>query len=155
MSYEDAVFGDFMEDYWDVLEDIMEKRVGEEAESDHAMKKARKGSKHITDEQLSRSVWGMMLAHPDIKEPNSRMGLKFRLRFRVPYSVFKEVLVPRCIADDVFECKRQTQLQVEIKVLICLRILGRGHDFDTLNEISLVPKSTCHAVYNKFIKNFS
>jgi hypothetical protein len=41
------------------------------------------------------------------------------------------------------------------KLVVCLRILGRGHDFDTVNEISLVPTSTCHYVFKKFVARFA
>jgi hypothetical protein len=136
MNLGDDEFGEFMDDYWDTLEDFMEEDIGEEEDVCPSLKRKRKGSKHITDEQLSQSIWGLMLAHPDVKDPESKIGKKFRLRFRVPYPLFKAILVPICIEENIFECKRQSQIQLEIKLLVCLRILGRGHDFDTLNEIS-------------------
>jgi hypothetical protein len=47
--------------------------------------------------------------------------------------------------------RRESQIPIQYKVLICLRIMGRGHDFDTSKEISLVPTSTCHHLFYKFI----
>ena len=51
--------------------------------------------------------------------------------------------------------KKKSQIGVEYKILVCLRILGRGHDLDSVNEISLIPTSTCHYIFKQFIYNFS
>ena len=73
MNLGDDEFGEFMDDYWETLEDFMEEDIGEEEDVCPSLKRKRKGSKHITDEQLSQSIWGLMLAHPDVKDPESKM----------------------------------------------------------------------------------
>ena len=90
-----------------------------------------------------------------MNDPNSYEGKKFRMRLRVPFSIFHQVLVPQFISENIFETKSRSQIGVEFKILICLRILGRGHDFDTVNEISLIPTSTCHYIFKKFVNTFA
>ena len=63
---------------------------------------------HVNEEILSKSIWGQMLQHPDIAVPNSYTGMSFRLRFRVPYCLFKNVLVPECIAKNVFNERKKS-----------------------------------------------
>ncbi len=45
---------------------------------------------------LWQSSWGRLLSHASISDPHSWVAKKFRRRFRIPYSVFKNVLVPMC-----------------------------------------------------------
>ncbi len=55
---------------------------------------------------------------------------------------------------NVFNMKNCSAIPLEFKVLIVLRILARGNDFDTISELSLVPLSTCHRIFVTFIKSF-
>ena len=48
------------------------------------------------------SVWGKLLLDPNIENPNSGPAKKFRRRFRVPYPLFKDVIVPQCDEKNVF-----------------------------------------------------
>ena len=38
--------------------------------------------------------WGRILSNPRVKDPESREGKLFRLRFRCPFALFEEVLMP-------------------------------------------------------------
>ena len=40
--------------------------------------------------------WGLDMRNPDIEDPDSALGKKIRLRFRVPFAMFKEILLPMC-----------------------------------------------------------
>ncbi len=107
-----------------------------------APKKKRFRGPSLTHVQLEESVWGQMLNHPDIDDPTSYVAMKFRLRFRIPYGVFKHVLIPICIKENIFDLVRKSRIPIQFKLLVCLRIIGRGHDFDTVNEITFhVPQN--------------
>lgn len=109
----------------------------------------------VSADDLEQSPWGKMLRDPNISDPDSYVGMKFRVRFRTPYPVFAEIVVPMCVQRNVFRTIRDDKaIPVKFKVLISLRILGRGHDFDTMEELSMVPMSTCHAIFKQFIFTF-
>ena len=104
---------------------------------------------------LWESVWGKMLLHPDIDNPTSRVSKLFRRRFRVPYDLFKNCLVPLCLEHDVFRLKQNSLIPLEFRLLIALRILGRGCTADDCNELSDVPESTCNTIFKTFCRNFT
>ncbi len=72
------------------------------------------------------STWGRMLRNPQLQDSSSKVSRKFRRRFRVPYVLFKDVIVPQCVAANVFDTKSNSTIPIEIKVLVALRILGRN-----------------------------
>ena len=82
--------------------------------------------------------WGQMLLNPLIKDPASKLAKKFRRRFRVPYPLFSELLVPECKRVNLFNTTFENMIRVpiEFKILIALRILGRGNVFDDLEELA-------------------
>jgi len=101
--------------------------------------------------------WGRMLMDPTIKDASSKIGRDFRRRFRVPYPVFDQIIVPECDRLNVFEVSdlARIRLPTEFKVLICLRILGRGAYHDDIGEMAGSFKSTVHSVFQKFLRNFT
>ncbi len=143
-----------MDDMWE-LDGLMDKDNATEVEEDRNIKKRRIRGPSLTHVELDNTVWGQMLKHPDINNPESDVAIKFRLRFRIPYGVFKNILVPQCVKENVFDLVRESRIPIEYKLLVCLRIIGRGHDFDTLNEISLIPVATCHHIFHTFVRNFN
>ena len=65
-------------------------------------KKTRKQyESHNRSKDLSDSVWGQMLVDPTISVVGSWYNRKFRRRFRVPYSMFLEI-VAECKEHNVF-----------------------------------------------------
>lgn len=95
------------------------------------------------------SVWGKMLNDPDIEQPRSAVvARKFRRRFRVPYPLLKDVILPQCIDHNVFEMKRAPTIPIVFKLLIALRVMGRDAVADDCNELSFVGESTCHSIFN-------
>ena len=101
------------------------------------------------------SVWGQMLLHEDISNGSSYIAKKFRRRFRVPYALFKEIILPQCEAMKVFPVQRKSPIPLEFKILICLRIIGRDAVADECNELTHIGESTCHTIFKEFVKNYS
>ena len=106
-----------------------------------------------------KTKWGQLLLNPHIGNPFSAAAKKFRRRFRVPYPVFIEVIVPRCIEKNIFQTKegqeKKIRIPIEFKILIALRILGRGNCCDDLEELADTFQSTAHSVFKMFVLNFA
>jgi len=105
--------------------------------------------------QCETSVWKEMLSDPTINDVNSRAALKFKRRFRTPYNLFKEYIVPECNRKNVFNLERKSRIPIELKILSVLRILGRGSCADDINELSGIGESTVHELFKTFVVNFS
>ena len=94
------------------------------------VRKSKKG--RCTAATLQNSLWGNLMSaiQEEIAEkgslPQSDLQKTFRLRFRVPYSMFADI-VQECVVANVFGTgKRKPKIGVDFKVLTCLRILGRN-----------------------------
>ena len=63
------------------------------------------------------------------------------LRFRAPWILFKEKILPMCVKDNIFDLTYENLkgVPIEFKILLSLRILGRGNVYDDINELSSVP----------------
>ena len=84
---------------------------------------------------FSETPWGRLLASPGIENPISYHARLFRItRFRVPYLLFRDWLVPVCKVHNIFNLKIQSRVPIEYKILVALRILGRDCDADTASE---------------------
>jgi hypothetical protein len=114
-------------------------------------KKMRKAyENHNRTKDLSNSVWGQMLADPSVSVVGSWFNRKFRRRFRVPYSMFLEI-VEECKEFNVFGVQlRRSKIKIEFKVLTCLKILGRDLCADEFDEHLNIAESTV----NKFSSYF-
>ena len=95
---------------------------------------------------LEETVWGRMLVNPSLRVAGSFVAKQFRRRFRMPYTLFADIFVPLCVSKDIFQLKCNSRIPVEIRLLIVLRILGRGHTADDCFELSGVGESTCNAL---------
>ena len=69
------------------------------------------------------SVWGQLLRNPNLAVANSNEAKSFRRRFRVPYDLFRDILIPLCEKHNVFRVKKRTLIPVEFRLLIALRII--------------------------------
>ena len=98
--------------------------------------------------------WGRLISDPTTREPKSRNGKLFRRRFRVPFPIFKDVLVPDIIQYNVFETKRSSRIPVEFKILVSLRMMGRDTCADTAKELTGMGESTCNYLLKKFAEGF-
>ena len=99
--------------------------------------------------------WGLMLLDPALKEPESKEAKLFRRRFRVTYSIFLYI-IDLCNKKAVFNTNRDYgTVPIELKVLIGLRILGRGNVTDDIAEMSGVPPSSIARFFAQFVKGFA
>ena len=78
------------------------------------------------------TTWGRMINHPNVMNPRTAEGKKFRRRFRMPFPVF-QYLVKQCSDHNIFGTIYQTKIPIEAKVLGCLRILARDQCADDVN----------------------
>ena len=69
---------------------------------DQDIKKSRKRPQRI---DFWETEWGRLVLDPSTLDPKSAQGLKFRRRFRLPFPLFKEVLVPICRDKNIFDIK--------------------------------------------------
>ncbi len=99
-------------------------------------------------------VWGQMLVDPTISVVGSWFNWKFRCRFRVPYSMFLEI-VAECKEHNVFGIQLRSKIKVEFKVLTCLKILGRDLCADEIEEHLKIAESTINKFFKMFIYNYA
>ena len=140
---------------------IIRRSVGEPVRK--KAKNVRRPKRRCTTESLQQSVWGqMMLAiQEEIAEngslPQSDLQKTFRLRFRVPYSMFVDIIVKECVDANVFggTGKRKYKIGVDFKVLTCLRILGRNFVCDSVVEILNTGVITVNNLFKDFVANYS
>ena len=104
---------------------------------------------------LWETNWGKTLLNPSTADCETWEGKKFRRRFRIDYRMFRDIIVPLCKDSNVFEMKISSQIPIEFKVLVALRILGRDNDCDTISELSAIGESTCNNIFRKFVVNFA
>ena len=81
---------------------------------------------------------------PSINDPASKIGQLFRRRFRVPYPLFKEVILEDCKRVNLFSTKNENMVRIplEFKILMSLRILGRGNCMDDITELADIFESS-------------
>ena len=79
------------------------------------------------------------------------------LRFRVPFILFEQKIIPMCRDNNVFDItyESKTNVPIEFKILPSLRLLGRGNCYDDINELSSVPCSTVQVYFLKFVERFA
>ena len=121
-------------------------------------KKRRARNERLSLEELWGTIWGKVVTKIRDEiilngggESNTKMQRRFRNRFRVPFSMFEEM---------VLECKDalifgRTQIPVEFKLLGCLRVLGRGAYCDDVAEILDCGKTTVNDMFKAFVKKYS
>ena len=103
----------------------------------------------------TKTTWGLLIRNPLVKSPDNQLGKTFRRRFRVPFQLF-EILVKICSDNNIFEIKNPSRVKIpiEIKLLCCLRVLGRDDCCDAIEEFSSVPEKTVWWFFKIFLKNF-
>lgn len=99
------------------------------------------------------SAWGLVISDPSVWDPKSRSGKSFRRRFRVPFPLFKQVLLPLCKQHQFFSSQRHSRIPVEAKVLSALRILGRDSCADAIAELlqNVVGESSVNIIFKQFV----
>jgi hypothetical protein len=102
-----------------------------------------------------KTKWGVLLTDPNTRVPNTYQGKLFRRRFRVPFQVFDEVLLPMCKEYNVFGNGHNSRIPIAIKLLGGLRILGRGSCCDDISECADIGESTANAIFHQFVEVFA
>jgi len=101
--------------------------------------------------------WGRMLRNPALENPQSAEAKQFKLRFRVPYLLFKLYLLPMCTEKEIFPRKAnwRHKIPAEFKLLVSLRIFGRGTCADDIAEMSGCRNSTISVIFKDFVADFA
>jgi hypothetical protein len=91
-------------------------------------KNVKKRKRHTFKHDYWNSNWGRLIRSEDMKDPTSRDWKLFKRRFRIPFGLFSDVLIPMCVEKNIFGTTHESRVRVplEFKILMCLRILGRG-----------------------------
>ena len=103
------------------------------------------------------SLWYRIYVNNHFILENSRLRAKFRLRFRLPYENYKD-LVDWVRVDPLFDrwcgykIKNKKCSPVELLVLGALRYLGRGWTLDDIEECTAVSKEVHRVFFHAFIK---
>jgi hypothetical protein len=107
---------------------------------------------------LQHTIWGKVITgiRNEILcngglESDTSLQKKFRSRFRVPFSMFEEMVV-ECEEANIFG---RTQIGAEYKLLGCLRILGRGCYTDDVSEILGIGNETVNHMFKQFLENYA
>ena len=111
----------------------------------------------------ARSVWWDYLNNPDeAGDPKSRLGKQFRKRFRIPFKLFC-VILDRAVQEKWFPElvdgagleKRVNRFGVPMapmafKILGALRLMGRGCNFDDIEELNGISAETNRVFFHRF-----
>ena len=100
--------------------------------------------------------WGRLIRDPNVSNPLSAAGKKFRRRFRVPYPVFIEIIVAECRRVNLFKTKVEhlVRIPLEFKVLMSLRLLGRGNCCDDIEDMADIAESSASEIFHVFVEQF-
>lgn len=124
--------------------------------------------KRLPVPDYSASVWAKLLSDQAavLNQPSSRQHKQFRLRFRVPYSLFRHLVLwtegwyyaennkqgtgmgTRRVRP--INCAGTARIPAELLVLGCLRMLGRGTCLDGIEELSLISPSTMNKFFHSW-----
>ena len=117
----------------------------------------RRYSRRVPIERVNlwETGWGRMITDDNITDPTTKVARLFRRRFRVPYLMFRDVIVPMSLERRVFGPYHSAIIPVEFKILVSLRVLGRGNCYDDIYEMSSVPERTVGYIFSKFVINFA
>ena len=105
------------------------------------------------------SSWARMLQEEDLRNPRSDAAKTFRLRFRVPYPMYVDLVE---LAESELGFKRDPTdvtgrkgIPLVIKMLAVLRVLGRGTCFDGIEELAFGDQETYRIFFHDFCKKFA
>jgi hypothetical protein len=116
------------------------------------------------------STWGEALLHirsaRAAGSPDERAEAKFKLRFRLPFDLFEEIVAelrgrPGYVASNDIDSRiprdgrdARTFIPLDIMLMAVLRIAGRGWCFDDVEESSGIGLSTMAAYYHNFVRQY-
>ena len=104
------------------------------------------------------SVWWEFLNDPLTRVPGHYKAKLFRLRFRVPRTMFDYILQMfkeepgwcPTIATDVDDDYGRSTHPIELKILAALRVLGRGECLGTCSEMCDIGENTLRVFFHHF-----
>ena len=143
---DDAAFLEALYDYIEADEELMGKDL-------QVKTKKSRVSRDAID--YWATTWGQMLQDPNSRLDHTRAGKLWIRRFRLPMDVF-DMIVEKCNTGNIFRVQDQSKVKVptEFKVMMALRILGRGNCADDIAEMSNGCESTVQYVFRMFCINF-
>ena len=99
------------------------------------------------------SQWGQLISNPNVENPRKTEGRRFRRRFRLPFPVFQH-LVELCTRENIFKLVNKSPIPIELKILSCLRILGRDNCADDITELTqqILGESTVNFIFKAFVE---
>ena len=135
----------------EILSEVVRKHLG-------TRKVCRAKHHRQSNDKLWSTSWGELMSEINDEllesgglESNTTAQKLFRLRFRVPYSLFRD-MVQECIEGNIFG---RTIIGVEFKLLGCLRILGRNHVGDDVVEHLKIGGKTVNTMFKTFLKLYA
>ena len=120
---------DDSEEEWEIFEESVISSFIDEYYGDGSEPKSKKTrTRHHLKVNYWKTSWGELILSDDVTDINSYNGKLFKRRFRVPFGLFTDSLVPMCREKNIFDTRDDARVRVplEFKILSCLRILGRG-----------------------------
>ena len=135
--------------YVSFIKDFILSDLGQYVPSDYYHDTKRRRTRRnsvLTEEALWDTPWGKLLRDPRLEDAYSYQSKVFRRRFRIPFAVFK-LLLSKCKKKGVWG---RTIIPYEFRILIGLRILGRGNCADDISEMSGVGESTVNTIFKDF-----
>lgn len=90
--------------------DMYAEEILEEKDVEYKEKKIRLRSSKC---KLMETTWMRLIHNPNTYDPSSYEGKLFRRRFRVPFDLFKDKLVPMCTKANIFEMKKTPAKNIE------------------------------------------
>jgi hypothetical protein len=137
-----------------ILDDLLSAHVDDSSSSSRPRKMPDCGPRP----NYKGSAWWTLITtkREVLLDEESKLGKLFRRRFRVPLRIMETI---------VADCKlwfdhKETDLvgkelpPMELKVMGCLRILGRGNPYDEISEFTLVDESTICRFFRVFVATF-
>ena len=100
------------------------------------------------------SAWARFMKREGVDDPEHANGKLFRKRFRLPFPVYQKMLAKLEEHPDFVSSPDAIGRQpapLYLKVLACLRVLGRGECFDTCEELSEIVAPTLTEFFHRFI----
>ena len=105
------------------------------------------------------STWGRMLRNPRTRDPgDGKGGVLFRLRFRVPFPLFERIVA--LTRENNWFTEREDSsgrrgALLELKILVVLRVLGRGYCFDRIEKLSFISAESNRTFFHSFCSLFT
>ena len=99
-------------------------------------------------------AWWRLLQHPDVADRTSTTGKMFRRRFRVTFDLFQQIVKVMKPLMGIRDSNNGgvESIPFEIKVLACLRRVGRGSCWETIKE--LCQDIPCQRTLREFFRDF-